>query len=86
MLVFELTRIESSRSYYTTEFFNRLLTKLIDMCVSCVSVLDDCLSVGPGVGYQIRFWDKREWAGALYKPILHKGSLMTASWGVGRSG
>jgi hypothetical protein len=40
MLVFELTRIELSRSYYTTEFSNGLLAKLMDGRVACVSVLD----------------------------------------------
>jgi hypothetical protein len=48
MLVFELTRIESSHSYYTTGFFNGLLAKLMVACVTFVSVLDDCLSVGRG--------------------------------------
>jgi hypothetical protein len=48
MLVLELTRIESSLSYYTTEFFNGLLAKLMVVRVACVSVLDDCLSVGRG--------------------------------------
>jgi hypothetical protein len=48
MLVFELTRIESSCSYYTTEFFNELLAKVKVVRVACVSVLDDCLSVGRG--------------------------------------
>jgi hypothetical protein len=45
MLVFELTRIESNRSYYTTEFFSGLLTQLMVARVACVSVVDDCLSV-----------------------------------------
>jgi hypothetical protein len=48
MLVFELMRIESSHSYYTTEFFNGLLAKLMVARVACVSVVDDCLSVGRG--------------------------------------
>jgi hypothetical protein len=48
MLVFELTRIESSCSYYTTEFFNGLLAKLMVTRVACVSVLGDCLSIGRG--------------------------------------
>jgi hypothetical protein len=48
MLDFELTRIELSRSYYTTEFFNGLLAKWMVACVTCVSVLDDCPSVGRG--------------------------------------
>jgi hypothetical protein len=46
MLVFELTQIELS--YYTTEFFNGLLAKLMVARVACVTVVDDCLSVGRG--------------------------------------
>jgi hypothetical protein len=48
MLVFELMRIESSRSYYATEFFNGFLAQLMVALVACVSVVADCLSVGHG--------------------------------------
>jgi hypothetical protein len=83
MLVFELTRIEPSRSYYTTEFFNRLLAKLMGARLACVSVLDDCLSVGRGgrlaagyifgisVGVRVRYISQ-----------FCITVLMTASWGV----
>jgi hypothetical protein len=76
MLVFELTRIESSRSYYTTEFFDELLAKMMGARVAYVSVLDDWLSVVHGrllaTGYI--FGISVGVRGALYKPILHKGS------------
>jgi hypothetical protein len=84
ILVFELTQIESSCSYYTTEFFNGLLAKSIDARMACVSVLDDCLSVGRGgllaarlnLGISVSGWVR-------YISQFCIKVLMTASWGVG---
>jgi hypothetical protein len=85
MLVFELTRIESSLSYYdTTEFSNGLLAKLMVARVACVSVLGDCLSVGRGgllaarhiFGISVSRW-------VPYMSQFCIKVLMTASWGVG---
>jgi hypothetical protein len=84
MLVFELTRIESSRSYYTTEFFNGLLAKLMVVRVACVSVLDDCLSDGRGGLLAARHIFEISASGrVLYISQFFIKVLMTASWGVG---
>jgi hypothetical protein len=84
MLVFELTRIESSRSYYTTEFSNGLLAKLMVGCVACVSVLDDCLSVGRGGLLAARHIFGISVSGRVpYISQFCIKVLMTASWGVG---
>jgi hypothetical protein len=84
MLVFELTRIESSRSYYTTEFSNGLLAKLMGACVACVSVLDDCLSVSRGglLAARLNFGISMGVRVRYISQFCIK-VLMTASWGVG---
>jgi hypothetical protein len=84
MLVFELTRIELSCSYYTTEFSNGLLAKLIDARVACVSVLDDCLSVGRGGLLAARLNFGISVSGRVrYISQFCIKVLITASWGVG---
>jgi hypothetical protein len=84
MLVFELTRIELSRSYYTTEFSNGILAKLMGARVACVSVLDDCLSVGRGgllAARQIFGISVSGWVRYISQFCIKV--LMTASWGAG---
>jgi hypothetical protein len=84
MLVFDLTRIESSRYYYTTEFFNGLLAKLMDERVACVSVLDDCLSVGRSGLLATRYIFRISMSGRVrYISQFCIKVLMTTSWGVG---
>jgi hypothetical protein len=84
MLVFELKRIESSCSYYTTEFFNGLLVKLMAARVACVSVVDDRLSVGRGGLLAARFIFGISVSGRVrYISQFCIKILMTASWRVG---
>jgi hypothetical protein len=84
MLVFQMTRIESSHSYYTAKFFNGLLAKWMVARVACVSVLDDCLSVGRGgllaAGY---IFGISLSVRVRYISQFCIKVLMTASWGVG---
>jgi hypothetical protein len=84
MLVFELTRIESSRSYYATELFNGFLAQLMVTRVACVSVVDDCLSVGRGgllAGRHIFGISVSGWVRYISQFCIKV--LITASWGVG---
>jgi hypothetical protein len=84
MLGFELTRIEMSCSYYTTEFSNRLLAKLMVAHVACVSVLDEYLSVGRGGLLATRHIFGISLSGRVrYISQFCIKVLMTASWGVG---
>jgi hypothetical protein len=84
MLVFELTRIELSCFYYTTEYFNGLLAKLMVGRVACVSVLDDCLKVGRGGLLAARHIFGISISGQVrYISQFCIKVLMTASWGVG---
>jgi hypothetical protein len=64
--------------------FNGLLAKLMGTRVDCVSVLDDCLSVGRGGLLAARFNFEIHVSGRVrYISQFCIKVLMTASWGVG---
>jgi hypothetical protein len=73
-----------SQSYYETEFSADCLTQLIVARVACVSVVDDCLSVGRGGLLAARLIFGIIVSGRVcYISQFCIKVLMTASWGVG---
>jgi hypothetical protein len=73
-----------SQSYYETEFFKGRLVQLMVARVACVSVVDDCLSVGCGVLLAVRHIFGISVSGQVcYISQFCIKVPMTASWGVG---